>query len=153
MPKRPFIALLVCSLATVASMGCASMFLNGGKLADHDYAKGRTDGYKVVKCTLLSNNSAINSPNTTYFLVDGGLFERSPDGSGTLIQNRWQEADGDHYFAWVQSSGWEYVIPKSGAPTRIVYTGLATGPGPQGTTKPTSSPSARCEMAALGASS
>jgi hypothetical protein len=129
------------------------MFLNGAKIADRDYAQGQGPGFKVTKCTNLADNSNLPTPNASYHLIDGGktgLFERSPDGTGALIQNRWSEDDGDHYFTWVQSSGWEYVIPKSGPPTRIVYTSLSTGPGAGGATKPTSPATARCEMTPAG---
>jgi hypothetical protein len=147
------IKLATLTFAVVTMTGCASMFLNGAKIADKDYAKGATDGFKIAKCTNISNNESIQAPNATYHFVQGGLFERSSDGTGAVINNKWSEDDGEHYFAWVQSSGWEYIVPKAGAPTRVVYTGLTTGPGPQGATKPTSSPTARCEMQPIGASS
>ena len=38
----------------------------------------------------------------------------------------WSDEVGDHYFGWVQRSGWEYVFPRNPAqqPMRVVYVGL-----------------------------
>src|SRR5688572_28561119 len=81
--------------------GCASMFLNGAEIADHDYAKESRANFNVAACKN-ADGSPAQAPETTYHLVpkDGktALFERSPDGSGALITNQWNAEDGAHYF-------------------------------------------------------
>jgi hypothetical protein len=130
--------------------GCASWFIHGAKLADSDLAAGQKGGFKVTGCTNLADNSPMPGPDTTYhFVNDEGrtaLFERSADGTGAVIQNKWTAEDGEHYFAWVQSSGWEYVVPQGGTPTRIVYAGFDSTTGDDGVTRPTSRPTATCAM-------
>jgi len=131
--------------------GCASMFLNGAEMADHDYAAESRANYAVAACKTVGDNSPTQAPEATYHLVpkDGrmALFERSPDGSGALITNQWSAADGVHYFTWVQSNGWEYVI-KDGAPTaqRIAYINVQNSQAPDGTTRPTSAPAVKCDL-------
>jgi hypothetical protein len=139
-------------LAGAFVTGCASWFMNGGKLVDEDYAPEVKAAYRIVGCRVLADGSAIPGPTGTVFMLvsdtDGaGLFERSDDGTGAVINNRWSDEKGDHYFGWVQSNGWEYVIPAdpSAKPVRIVYSGLATTQ--EGTiTKPASAPVATCEL-------
>jgi len=99
----------LCAAVTVlATSSCASMFLHGGKLVD------RGDSLK----TLVQYRTEGAAPaGVQYSLVTGedgqpALFERSADGSGALIHNRWTENGEDHFFCWVGSShGYEYVIP------------------------------------------
>lgn len=73
-----------------------------------------------------------------YYLLQGDdgleLFEASPDGSGAIITNQWNDANGTHFYAWVTNSGWEYVIPGPGQPgTRYVYTSGTSDAHPNGT--------------------
>lgn len=142
--------LLPMLLVLAPAVGCASWYLNGAKMADRDYSGGPSKGMKAPVCTLLADKSQIAGSDATYHFVSGGedngLFERSPDGTGALIQNRWSAEDGEHYFTWVQSTGWEYVFPKASQPQRIVYVGVTTKPGPNGTTQPASAPSAICPL-------
>lgn len=141
----------VCLLPLMS--GCASMFLHGAKLADHDYAPGQTGGYRVVGCAQIADATPVPPPTTTYhFITDAGgteLFERSPDGSGSLIDNKWQADDGEHYFVWVKSTGWEFVVHKDGPPTRLVYVNVSELAGTDHVTRPTTKPQVSCEMAAL----
>ena len=145
-------------LAAVSQAGCASMFLNGGHFADGSEKQRVVAKYKVDGCVNTADGSPIQgTTHAEYWLLkepSGGvaLAEMDRVGEGTVITNTWAEGDGDHFFTWVLSSGWEYVIPrdpgKSG--TRIVYTGVSKGK--QGSaTKPTSAPSATCTMSRLDA--
>jgi hypothetical protein len=136
----------------IIAIGCASWFMNGGKLVESDYAPKVKASYRVPTCTNLADGSSIAGPaDITFLLVEDaggpGVFERSPDGTGAVITNRWSEADGEHYFGWVQANGWEYIVPSdpSRKPTRVVYTSIETKQ--EGTvTKPTSAPAAKCDM-------
>ena len=81
--------------------------------------------------------------------ISTGIFERGADGTGAVIINSWSDDKADHYFGWVQSSGWEYVIPKdpAGQPARLVYVGLKTTQEGN-VTKPTSPLAATCPLVA-----
>jgi hypothetical protein len=143
---------LVATLPLITA-GCASWFLHGAKLADHDYAKDHPGGYRVVGCAMISDGTPVPPPNTTYHVVtDGaatGLFERSPDGTGSLIENHWQAKDGDHYFVWVKQTGWEMVLPKEGPPKRLVYIGVSEMGQADGAVHPTTDPAVSCTMETL----
>jgi hypothetical protein len=127
--------------------------MNGGKLVDKGYAPTAKASWSVPTCSL-TTGGAVNGPAGIRFLLvqdgpDEGIFERSMDGSGSLITNKWSDEAADHYFGWVQSTGWEYVIPKDPArhPMRLVYTGLRTTKEGQ-VTKPASPVVATCAMVA-----
>jgi hypothetical protein len=127
--------------------------MNGGKLVDKGYAPTVKASYSVPTCKMV-DGSSVNGPADIVFQVvqdatDTGVFERAKDGSGSVITNRWSDDKGDHYFGWVKSTGWEYVIPKdpAGQPVRLVYVNLQTAK--VGTaTKPTTPLSATCPMVA-----
>jgi hypothetical protein len=136
--------------AVVGLSGCASMFMNGGNLVDA--GEGPTAvkrSYKAPQCAMTDGSSVAGPADVTFQLVDAGIFERSSDGSGAVITNHWADAAGDHYFGWVKSSGWEYVIPQDpNAPAnRLVYVGLDTKT--EGSvTKPATPVSATCPLVA-----
>lgn len=153
--RRGAVAWCAVALATALS-GCASMFLNGGHFADGTEKSRVVAKYKVDKC-VGTDGSPIQGPDAEYWLLrepSGGhtLAEMDARGEGTVITNSWASGEGDHYFTWVMSSGWEYVIPRdmTKPATRIVYVGLATAKSGN-VTKPTSAPSrhARCRGATL----
>ena len=78
---------------------------------------------------------------TTYHLLPAAsgpeLFERSSDGSGAIVENRWQAEDGLHFYAWVAQSSWEYILPGPGQNgVRKVYIGATRQTAPDGTTRP-----------------
>ena len=140
------------TLAAVLGLaGCASWFMNGGKLLDKGAEVTVKASFTAPACTL-ANGSPTPGPAGIEFQLaqsgpDLGVFERGADGSGALITNHWADDKADHYFGWVQSSGWEYVIPKEpgGQAERLVYVGLEKQE--VGTaTKPTSAVSARCPL-------
>jgi hypothetical protein len=119
------------TLSMLALSGCASMFMNGGKLVDKGYAPMVKSSWVAPSCTLSAGGATVAGPAGVKFQLaqEGmvpGLFERSPDGSGSMITNGWSDEVGDHYFGWVQRSGWEYVFPRNPAqqPMRVVYVGL-----------------------------
>jgi hypothetical protein len=132
--------------------GCAQWFIHGAKLTNHDVAAGQPGGYRVVSCTA-TDGSVLPVPNTTYHLVTEGqttqLFERSPNGTGSLIDNQWSADDGRHYYSWVKDTGWEFVVPDGKPPTRIVYLHASELENSDGGVRPTTEPAAKCEMAAL----
>jgi hypothetical protein len=131
--------------------GCASMFMNGGKLVDDPSSLAVKASFVAPNCTA-SDGSPISGPSDIMFqLVQDGpqlaIFERSRDGSGAVITNTWADAQSDHYFGWVQRQGWEYVIPRVPGvqPMRLVYVNLSTIN--VGTvTKPMSAVSATCPL-------
>jgi hypothetical protein len=148
--KKSLSAFLLTS--TFAATGCASWFMNGGKLVKDDYKPSVKTSYTVTSCKTIADGKPLNGPAGIVFkLVEDeagrGLFEQSADGSGAVITNAWSDEKGDHYFGWVQSSGWEYVIPTDSAqtPVRVIYTGVKLRKEGE-VTKPISEPVAICEM-------
>ena len=127
-----------------------SAFLNGGTLTDHDYARQGKAQYEAPKCTRISNGEPSKAPKATYHLIeDHGqptLFERGQDGTGTLFTNRWTAPDGDHYFAWIGSTGMEFVVPPQGAGTRFAYEDCKMEKGADGVTKPKSPATYQCPL-------
>src|SRR4051794_6636653 len=76
------------SLFLLVTTGCASMFLNGAKLADHDYATSAKANYKAEGCVKIAGNTPVKGPNATYHLVEEAgqpaFFERSEKGTGSV---------------------------------------------------------------------
>jgi hypothetical protein len=143
-------SILILASICVLSSGCASMFMNGGKLVDAHYKPAVKASYRAETCTTKEGTSVPGPPVTFQLVQEGpitGIFERSPDGSGAVITNHWSDDKGDHYFGWVQSTGWEYVMPKDPAApaTRLVYVGLQRSEE-GGVTKPTSAVGATCAL-------
>ena len=95
-------------VAVLLVSGCYSSPLKGGRVV---FA-----GYKPPK-VLVSYQTEGTVPSTAkYLLVEGergeAILERDPDGSGTLFENRWSDAEGDHFSGWIASShGYEFVVP------------------------------------------
>jgi hypothetical protein len=144
--RYSFFAMVV----VVGLSGCASMFMNGGKLVDA--GEGPTAvkrSYSAPSCKMTDGSSVAGPSGVTFQLVDGGIFERSADGSGAVITNHWSDGAADHYFGWVQSSGWEYVIPQdpNAQANRLVYVGLSTK-AEGDVTKPATAVSATCPLVA-----
>lgn len=84
-----------------------------------------------------------------YFLMNGPagdeLFEQSSDGSGAIVTNRWNDIDGAHFYTWVQSNGWEYIVSGPGQPARrLIYTSGTENERPRG------APMAECTLVAVG---
>lgn len=135
----------------VLTNGCASMFMNGGKLVDPGYAAPVVAAYTVQTCAMADGSTLPGPAGIQFQLVQDasgvGIFERSADGSGAVITNHWGDANADHYFGWVQSSGWEYVIPRTTAyqPVRIVYVGVSLAKEGE-VTRPASAPAGTCPM-------
>lgn len=91
----------------LCNAGCVSWFIHGGKIVDAGYSPDVLVDYTIEGTV---------PPGVSYHLVltaeGDGMFERSADGSGTIITNKWQEGDNDHFFCWVGSShGFEYIMP------------------------------------------
>ena len=88
--------------------GCASAFMKGGSLVK--------EGYKPKRVVVAYKAVGTVPPNVEYQLVETdkgmAMYERSNDGSGTLFETHWKDAQGDHYAGWVATShGFEFVIP------------------------------------------
>ena len=56
------------------------------------------------------------------------------------------DCKGEHYFAWVQSNGWEYVLPTTGGGVRNVYAAVDKTTAEDGSTRPTSAVYATCAL-------
>jgi hypothetical protein len=141
----------ICVIALlIVGPGCASMFLHGGRLAGKGTSTpGALAQWTVPACTTTDGGSVAPPADTRYLLLrgEGGdeLFERSGDGSGAIITNRWSDAAGTHFYAWVKSSGWEYIVSQPGQPAvRRVYTSGTENNRPRG------APSAECAMLPAG---
>lgn len=153
---------VVCVGALVSvgtSFGCASMFINGGKLVKRDLAQVSVASYRLEACTsALLSAEQLKMEGVSYHLVDLDnknelfLFERGEDGTGTLFQNKWISDDGHHYYAWVNSMGvatsWELIMPedRSMPGRRLVYLDVTYKKHSDGSFRPTSTPSAECKL-------
>ncbi len=121
----------ILALAMVLTPGCASAFLHGARMVGRGAAPPAALGtWRIERC-VDTNQSPVMGPDATYVLTQGAsgleLFERSADGSGAMIENQWSEADGTHFYTWVMSNGWEFIIPGPGQPgVRRVYAGTGT---------------------------
>jgi hypothetical protein len=148
-----YVKAIVVSICALCS-GCASMFMNGGKLVKGTYAPPIKASFQIPSCTLQNGTPIAPPPSLRIDVVQEGaglgLFEHVPGGAGAVFTNQWSDAKGDHYFAWVKSSGWEYVIAKdpAGQSMRLVYVNLETHEE-GGVTKPVSPLSATCPLLAI----
>jgi hypothetical protein len=133
----------------VATTGCASMFLHGGRLGKKGTATtGALAKWDVPACHGHDGRSFPPPAGIRYFLMKGPageeLFEQSSDGSGAIITNRWNDTEGTHFYAWVKSSGWEYILSGPGQPgRRLVYVNGSENERPRG------EPMAECAMVAV----
>jgi hypothetical protein len=89
------------------AFGCASA-MKGGSLVKA--------GYQPKKLLISYRAEGIVPQGVRYLLIDTGrgeaIFERSPDGSGALMQTHWRDDKGDHYAGWVaRSYGFEFIVP------------------------------------------
>ena len=90
------------------TVGCASMFISGGTLVPA--------GYKPQNVLVTYRAEGTVPPGAGYLLVQTekgpAVWERSPDGSGTLFQTYWRDEQGEHFAGWVKTShGYEFVVP------------------------------------------
>ena len=116
--------------------------------------EGSRANYRIDRCIDLANNAPTEKPEATYHLVtrDGKtvLFERSSDGSGTVIDNHWTASDGEHYFVSIGMAdvGQEYVLPNEGRGPgqRLVYVALQKTKAADSTLRPASAPGVRCDL-------
>jgi hypothetical protein len=136
----------------VLSTACAAMFMHGGKIVDKGYMPATIKGtFTVPKCNMTDGSTQDGPAGVEYQLVvdpkGSGIFEKSPDGSGSVITNTWSDDKADHYFGWVRSTGWEYVMPKdpAGQASRVVYVSLQRSKEGD-VTKPTSPATGTCPM-------
>ena len=88
--------------------GWASAVMKGGALVGA--------GYQPKKILITYKAEGTVPPNIVYQLVETdrgeAIFEKSPDGSGTLFLLHWKDDDGDHFGDWVATShGYEFVVP------------------------------------------
>jgi len=91
--------------------GCASLkvqnaFLQGGTVVP--------ENYNVQKVIVSYRAEGTVSERIKYFLIETNgvlsIFERSEDGSGSLLQTRWQDDQGDHFAAWVSPPLYSYKV-------------------------------------------
>ncbi len=145
------IALLILVCLSVAATGCASMFLHGGRLAGRgEPTTGAIGAWRLTGCVDTAGNPQA-PPELSYYLFrrDTGLelFERSSDGSGAVITNQWADANGTHFYTWVQSNGWEYTVAGPGLPiVRTVYAGTRSEAASDGSVRPTGAGAVVCTL-------
>ena len=145
---RPASAL---ALVLPMALGCASMFLNGGKFADGTEPGRVIAKYSLTGCVNLADNAPIQGPNAEYWLLREeygvSLMEKDNSSQSVVITNHWPAGDADHFFVSVSGSGWEYVVPRdrNQSGTRLVYTKVVTT-GSGSVVKPTSQPGAKCTL-------
>ena len=103
--RSAFYPVIICLFLVV---GCASMFIGGGALVPA--------GYKPQSVLVTYRAEGTVPAGVRYMLVQtekgSAIFERSPDGSGTLFQTIWRDEQGDHFAGWVVTShGYEFIVP------------------------------------------
>jgi hypothetical protein len=138
-------------IAALAMSGCASWFLHGARMADANTSvAGATAVFDVAACVNSTSGQPEGSPGARYYLLNGQggpeLFERSNDGTGAVITNRWQDERGMHFFTWVGGTGWEYLLGADGSAIRLVYQGFNGQTFPDGTYRPVTQHMATCQM-------
>lgn len=144
---------MTCLLVALGS-GCANMMISGATITKSDYGKNSIASYRFANCIDPTSGSSTQKPDATVHLVrkENGLalFERSADGTGTLVTNHWLAADGDHYFAWIGIAdlGFEYVFPQGGKREgkRVSYIAMKSSKHSDGSTRPSSTPGESCEL-------
>jgi hypothetical protein len=104
------------------AIGCASAFMKGGSLVGA--------GYQPPKVLVSYRTEGTAPAGVKYLLVrtetGEAIFEKSPDGSGALMQTYWRDDKGDHYAGWVvRRHGYEFVVPldRTKEASRYVYPG------------------------------
>ncbi len=141
------ISLALSVVATgVASLGCASAFIHGARLVGPDTpTAGALARWDVPACSGRDGRPFTPPSGVRYFLLESAagteLFEQTAEGSGSVIENQWRDSFGTHYYVWVGSKGWEFVIPGPGQPglRRVYTTGTTDG-------RPSGSWVAQCQM-------
>jgi hypothetical protein len=137
--KSSSLVLVVGVWCALMASGCASAFLHGARMARRDTpTSGAVASWEVTACTETNGHPIAMQGTLRYYLLQGEdgleLFEQDASGGGAIITNQWQDTDGTHFYTWVTSNGWEYVIPAPGQPaTRRVYASGTTDARPNGT--------------------
>ena len=118
--------------AAISVSGCATIYnacFQGGKLVPKNYH---------VQKVIVAYQPGENAPaRAQYFLIETAeglaFFERKEDGSGAIIQDHWQDDEGDHFVGWVSpirskdatggGPAFEFIVPidRSKEAKRIVY--------------------------------
>jgi hypothetical protein len=103
-----FTKVIVVIFLFLASGCTASMFMKGGSLV--------SEGYKPQTVLVTYRAEGIVPAGVRYQLVQTekghAIFERSPDGSGTLFEIVWRDDRGEHFAGWVATShGYEFIVP------------------------------------------
>lgn len=130
---------LIALVAVMAAACSAQHYLHGARVAESGTPLGSvTASWDVGVCVDTEGQSA-GAPALQYHLVEGAagpeLYERTADGSGSFVTNRWEDASGTHYYQWVRNTGWEMIITGPGQPgVRNVYVDAQTSDAgrPQG---------------------
>jgi len=156
MRKVALVVVIVGSLLALAGTAGAGFFLRGGRNAKTDPSTVIAK-YAIEPCVMIADGSSAGAPEVEYWLFDDtgklAIFERMGPGDGSIFENHWTDADGDHFFVWVRGShGFEVVLPedRSADGDRLVYAG-GTYQGknhPSGARIPVGSPAARCVLKA-----
>ena len=104
--KNLLAGILVLTMVGLITTSCASILIEGGK----PVRKGKTPANVLVKYRA----EGTVPDNIEYELVrtDKGdaIFEKSPDGSGTLFFNHWSDEAGDH-FSVIVINAYEFIVP------------------------------------------
>jgi len=143
------------ALALLLSLGgCASAFMAGSAPVSapppNPAAKWTVTACKDITGAPIPMGSAI-----TYYLEQGAagptLYEMDAKGNGAKITNRWDDAQGTHYFTHEHTShGYELVLPadRKQPGTRNVYLRGAyqTSKDERGIIRPAGAPGAICVM-------
>lgn len=110
-----FVALIAVAVVALVSacapslLGDASILMTGGSLA--------SVGYQPLDVVVSYRAEGSVPKSAEYLLVrtekGEAIFERSPDGSGTLIDKTWSDEKGDHFAMWILTShAYEFLVPK-----------------------------------------
>lgn len=127
--------------------GCTfGSFQKGSIVTKQDLSTGSKATFRVSSCVKTTDNTQVDGQTFEYSLIEHegrpALFEKwagEGDISNAIITNSWRDTDGTHYFEWVTSIGWEFVIPDSGNGVRRLYKG-GTYRAEDGSARPTKKP-------------
>jgi hypothetical protein len=148
---------MVAALLALAVAGCtAGFFLVGAQMHDAGAPASAGAIYTVPTCESLTGAAPVAGPAGYQYYLDlaaapPSLYELDGAGNGARIVNHWVDAEGDHFFTYVKTSGaWHYVIPRDAAQPAMRYAYEANGAWSTaeegGVIKPTGTASWKCPM-------
>ena len=152
--RAPRTARLLALALALPLAGCASAFMSGSAPVSAP-PKSPVGKWTVTACKDAAGTAIPMSGAISYYLEEGpeglALYEMDARGKGAKITNRWEDAQGMHFFTRVYTShGFELVLPadRKQPGTRKVYLrgAFEVSKDASGVIRPAGAPGATCAM-------